>query len=170
MSLKVGILKLGSRASGRCGSAVAPTVAAVAAVLVAAAMGSGVAAATGATEVPARWVGSCAVVAAPTPDEHTRCAGADLRGADLAHTDLRWADLSGADVRGANFTGSDLSYANLSDAALDEAVFTESQRRTVTLIHREFDFLGVVVGDFSITTDDTLGVIPASPPAPNDGL
>lgn len=60
----------------------------------------------------------CTIVAAPTPDTHTSCAGLDLTGIDLAGFNLEYADFTNTNLTQANLTGADLTDATLSNANL----------------------------------------------------
>ena len=78
-------------------------------------------------------VGSCKIVAAPTPTSFTKCAGAQLRGAALSGADLSYANLAKANLSGANLSGAILRGTNLANANLSEANLSEATTKGATL-------------------------------------
>lgn len=114
--------------------------------------GTGIAAAN-----PPLTINGCTIVPNPTPAEHTTCPGADLsyhnlRGANLRYANLKKANLRGSDISYADFTGAQLRRADLSDVIATNTNFTDADGTLVVIYRTSFDFGGVVVGDFNITT------------------
>jgi hypothetical protein len=63
-----------------------------------------------------RIVKGCTIVAHPTLQHHTSCAGAGLSRANLSRTNLSHTNLSRANVSNADLRDADLTDANLSKA------------------------------------------------------
>jgi uncharacterized protein YjbI with pentapeptide repeats len=85
---------------------------------------------------------------------HTRCPGADLRGADLsarnlAGADLRGAKLAGADLRVANLAGANLDGANLAGARLNKINAPTATFRGANFSGADLEFARVMRCDFS---------------------
>ncbi|NLE80261.1 MAG: pentapeptide repeat-containing protein [Rhodococcus sp.] len=122
-------------------------------------------------------VNGCEIVPNPTPGEHTTCPGADLsyrdlRGANLRYANLERANFHGSNISGADFTDAQLRRADLSNVVADNTNFTGADGTLVVIYRTSFDFGGVVVGDFNITTGNESPVprvnpnVRTAPPAP----
>jgi uncharacterized protein YjbI with pentapeptide repeats len=83
-------------------------------------------------------IGTCTIVANPTPTNFTNCPGADFSGVNLAGVNLSYANLSGAQLAGGCFlnfgfppsaecSGAILDAANLTSANLSNASFVDCE-------------------------------------------
>jgi uncharacterized protein YjbI with pentapeptide repeats len=63
-------------------------------------------------------IGTCTIVANPTPTNFTNCPGANLSSANLSGVDLSYANLAGANLVPYPFSGTGFQNANLSSANL----------------------------------------------------
>jgi uncharacterized protein YjbI with pentapeptide repeats len=72
----------------------------------------------------ANVIDGCAIVANPTPSDHTDCPGADLNGANLNYLDLSYAVFTGAHLNGAKLRSTNLSFSSFRRAGLHNADFS----------------------------------------------
>jgi uncharacterized protein YjbI with pentapeptide repeats len=85
-----------------------------------------------------RTVHNCTIVAHPTREHHTSCAGENLSRANLSGDNLSYADLTHANLAHAHLPDANLYHANLFSANLAHANLSDSDLTGTSLISAKF--------------------------------